>query len=101
MKKLKLILALLFATQTTYSQQPDHSNLVVGYYAQWSIYARDYNVLDIEGDKLTHIMYAFFNATYDSSTDEAKIESLDEYADFQHNESGEHSWEVETKGILQ
>ena len=33
-------------------------------------------------------MYAFFNATYDSISDVAKIESLDEYADFQHNESG-------------
>ena len=68
MKKFKIILVLLFATNQIYSQQPDHSKLVVGYYAQWSIYTRDYNVLDIEGDKLTHIMYAFFDATYDSST---------------------------------
>ena len=100
MKKFKLILALLFATNATYSQQPEHSKLVVGYYAQWSIYARDYNVLDIEGDKLTHIMYAFFDATYDSSTDVGSIETLDEWADFGHNESGEHSWDDETKGNI-
>lgn len=31
MKKFKLILAFLFATQITYSQQPDHSKIVVGY----------------------------------------------------------------------
>ena len=82
MKKFKLLILLILAGNQIYAQPPDHSKLVVGYYAQWSIYARDYNVLDIEGDKLTHIMYAFFDATYDSSTDEAKIESLDEYADF-------------------
>ncbi|MDG1145364.1 MAG: glycosyl hydrolase family 18 protein, partial [Flavobacteriales bacterium] len=100
MKKFKLLILLILAGNQIYAQPPDHSKLVVGYYAQWSIYARDYNVLDIEGDKLTHIMYAFFDATYDSSTDEAKIESLDEYADFQHNESGEHSWDDETKGNI-
>jgi len=89
MKKFKIILILLFATNQIYSQQPEHSKLVVGYFAQWSIYSRGYNVLDIEGDKLTHIMYAFYNATYDSSTDVAQIETLDVYADFQRSQGNE------------
>lgn len=73
-----------------FSSAPTHNKIVVGYYAQWAIYARDYNVLDIEGDKITHLMYAFFNTKYDANTDTAWIETLDQYADFDHNESGQH-----------
>jgi len=100
MKKIKLLILLILSGSKIYAQQLDHSKLVVGYYAQWSIYARDYNVLDIEGDKLTHIMYAFFNATYDSVSDVGSIETLDAWADFGHNESGEHPNENETKGNI-
>ncbi|MDA7787302.1 glycosyl hydrolase family 18 protein [bacterium] len=96
----KLLLVLVAITSQAYPQQPEHTKLVVGYYAQWSIYARDYNVLDIEADKLTHIMYAFFDATYNATTQIATIESLDPYADFEHNESGLHSWNSPTKGNL-
>nr|MCH9760645.1 cellulase family glycosylhydrolase [Actinomycetes bacterium] len=32
---------------------------VVGYFAEWGIYGRDYHVADIPADKLTHINYAF------------------------------------------
>ena len=32
---------------------------VVGYYAEWTIYQRKYNVADIPAAKLTHINYAF------------------------------------------
>ena len=80
--------------------QPKHNKIVVGYYAQWSIYARDYNVLDIEADKLTHLMYAFYNPVYNPTTGVAKIESLDEYADYQHNESGFHAWNDPVKGNI-
>ena len=100
MKKFKIILILLFATNQIYSQQPEHSKLVVGYFAQWSIYSRGYNVLDIEGDKLTHIMYAFYNATYDSSTDVAQIETLDVYADFQRSQGLVDSNGNEVKGNI-
>ncbi|MGD9622965.1 MAG: glycosyl hydrolase family 18 protein, partial [Mycolicibacterium sp.] len=34
---------------------------VVGYFAEWGIYGRDYHVSDIPADKLTHINYAFAN----------------------------------------
>ena len=80
--------------------QPQHNKIVVGYYAQWAIYARDYNVLDIEADKLTHLMYAFYNATYDASTQTAAIESLDSYADYDHNKSGLHAWDAPVKGNI-
>lgn len=79
---------------------PIHGKYVVGYYAQWSIFARDYNVLDIEADKLTHLMYAFYDAIYDEDTDTATIESLDTYADYDHNESGLHAWDATVKGNI-
>lgn len=34
---------------------------VVGYFAAWSVYARDYHVPMIPADKLTHVNYAFAN----------------------------------------
>jgi hypothetical protein len=50
---------------------PPHSKIVIGYFAQWAIYSRDYNVLDVEADKLTHLLYAFYNPVYDSASDPA------------------------------
>jgi chitinase len=32
---------------------------VVGYFAEWSVYDRDYHVRDIPADKLTHLNYGF------------------------------------------
>jgi len=34
---------------------------IVGYFMSWGIYARNYFVTDVAGDKLTHINYAFAN----------------------------------------
>ena len=82
----KLILfCLLFASQVYSQQEPQHSKKVVGYYAQWAIYARNYGVHQIEADKLTHLMYAFYNTIYDSDTQTTRLESLDPHADFAHN----------------
>ena len=88
MKAPKLLLVFFTFINLIYSQQPQHSNKVIGYYAQWAIYTRDYNVLEIEADKLTHLLYAFYNPVYDSDNDTASLQSLDEYADYEHNESG-------------
>lgn len=52
---------------------------IVGYFVQWGIYGRDYQVADIPGHKLTHINYAF--AGIDGTT--LKVKSVDEYADFE------------------
>jgi len=35
---------------------PKHSKIVIGYFAQWAIYARGFNVIDVEADKLTHLL---------------------------------------------
>ena len=97
----KTILFCLLLTSQVYSQlEPQHTKKVVGYYAQWAIYARDYNVLDIEAEKLTHLMYAFYNTKYDSDTDTAWIETLDQHADFDHNESGLHPSGEAIKGNI-
>ncbi|QTE23969.1 glycosyl hydrolase family 18 protein [Polaribacter cellanae] len=102
MRKLLLcaFLSYMSILQVNAQTQPQHNKKVVGYYAQWSIYARDYNVLDIEADKLTHLLYAFFDTKYNATTDTAYIESLDDYADFQHNESGLHAWDAPVKGNI-
>ena len=93
----KLVLFFLILTNFIFPQQnqPQHSKKVVGYFAQWAMYARDYNVLDIEADKLTHLMYAFYDTKFDESTDVVTLLSLDEWADFGHNESAMHPYESE------
>lgn len=86
-----LIPALIFA-------QPKHNKKVMGYYAQWAIYARDYNVWDIDASKLTHLMYAFFSIDYNAANPGAtKLLSVDPYADFEQNEGG-HPWNDPYKG---
>jgi chitinase len=46
---------------------PSGDHKVVGYFAQWGVYARNYHVKNIHtsgsASKLTHIMYAFGNVT--------------------------------------
>jgi len=100
MKTLFLYVCLIGITfsQTVHAQTaPQHNKKVIGYYVQWAIYARDYNVLDIEADKLTHLLYAFFDTKYDAATDSGYIQTLDDYADFQHNESGLHAFDAPVK----
>ncbi|CAF1034663.1 unnamed protein product [Didymodactylos carnosus] len=38
-----------------------HPLIILGYFAAWSIYARNYFITDIPGDKITHINYGFAN----------------------------------------
>ncbi len=65
---------------------PTHSKYVVGYYAQWAIYSRDYNISDIKAENLTHLMYSFYDSTYDAGTDTAAIMTVDNHADLAHTE---------------
>ncbi|MFB9076401.1 T9SS-translocated chitinase ChiA [Flavobacterium procerum] len=78
--------------------QSAHGKKVVGYYAQWSIYARDFNVPKIDGSKITHLNYSFYGTTYDPAHPEnTKLKCLDTYADFEHMEGG-IPWDAPVKG---
>lgn len=78
--------------------QPAHGKKVVGYYAQWSIYARDFNIPKIDGSKLTHLNYSFYGTTFDPAHPEnTKLLCLDSYADFEHMEGG-IPWDAPVKG---
>ncbi|PWB23519.1 glycosyl hydrolase family 18 protein [Flavobacterium sp. HTF] len=91
-----LFLLLLFPLLTL--AQPAHGKKVVGYYAQWSIYARDFNVPKIDGSKLTHLNYSFYGTTFDPAHPEnTKLKCLDTYADFEHMEGG-IPWDAPVKG---
>ncbi|MFH7010918.1 glycosyl hydrolase family 18 protein [Flavobacterium sp. FlaQc-52] len=92
----KLIFLLLFPLLAV--AQPAHGKKVIGYYAQWSIYARDFNIPKIDGSKLTHLNYSFYGTTYDPAHPEnTKLRCLDSYADFEHMEGG-IPWDAPVKG---
>ena len=40
---------------------PDGSFRIVGYYAGWSTYTRDFQVAELPADRMTHVNYAFAN----------------------------------------
>ncbi|MGB9436202.1 MAG: glycosyl hydrolase family 18 protein [Candidatus Acidiferrum sp.] len=65
-----LLAILLFATLPLLANEPDnnhHSKVVGGYFEEWSIYGAGFNVANLQtngvADKLTHLTYAFGNAT--------------------------------------
>ncbi|WP_347049543.1 T9SS-translocated chitinase ChiA [Flavobacterium olei] len=92
----RLLFLLLFPLLTF--AQPAHGKKVVGYYAQWSIYARDFNVPKIDGSKLTHLNYSFYGTTFDPAHPEnTKLKCLDTYADYEHMEGG-IPWDAPVKG---
>ena len=92
----RLLLLLLFPLLAM--AQPAHGKKVVGYYAQWSIYARDFNVPKIDGSKITHLNYSFYGTTFDPAHPEnTKLLCLDTYADFEHMEGG-IPWDAPVKG---
>jgi GH18 family chitinase len=92
----RLLLLLLFPLLAM--AQPAHGKKVVGYYAQWSIYARDFNVPKIDGSKITHLNYSFYGTTFDLAHPEnTKLHCLDTYADFEHMEGG-IPWDAPVKG---
>ncbi|WP_281232745.1 T9SS-translocated chitinase ChiA [Flavobacterium gelatinilyticum] len=98
MKHYYRLLFLLLLFPLFASAQPAHGKKVVGYYAQWSIYARDFNVPKIDGSKLTHLNYSFYGTTYDPAHPEnTKLKCLDTYADFEHMEGG-IPWDAPVKG---
>ena len=53
--------------------------ILVGYYASWSIYQRNFSVEDCPFSKLTHLNYAFAEIL------DNRIQIVDEWADLEHN----------------
>ena len=62
------------------------SRRIVGYYANWSIYGRNFPVSKIQAANYTHVLYCFYGI---SSTNNQLI-SLDPWADF-HADNGDNS----------
>lgn len=75
-RSLSLTVLILLATALAVEAQAA-SPRVIGYYVQWSTYARDYEPGDIPAAKLTHINYAFVQVRYSG-----ELYSTDEEADF-------------------
>lgn len=74
------------ATPTT---PPPTGSKVVGYFAEWGVYGRNYHVKDIDTSgsaaKLTHILYAFGNTTG------GRCSIGDSYADYEKAYTAEQS----------
>ncbi|RHZ89445.1 hypothetical protein Glove_14g58 [Diversispora epigaea] len=66
---------------------------IVGYFTAWSIYARSFNVSDIDATKLTHINYAFYNLDTNG-----KVFSGDSWADTDKHFEGD-SWNEEGNNL--
>jgi chitinase len=66
--------------------------IIVAYYAAWSIYSRSYFIMDIPGDKITHINYAFANIGSDG-----RIVLGDSWADVEKGFPGD-TWDQPLRG---
>lgn len=82
------IASLLFAIQSTSAEQP----VMVGYFAEWDVYDRNYHVTDIPADKLTHVIYGFANIS-----PEGQVELFDKYAATEKFYAGD-SWNESLRG---
>ena len=65
---------------------------VVGYFAEWSVYVRDYEVSQIEADKLTDINYAFADVS-----DDGRVVLYDRGAAIDQSYPGD-KWDQPIKG---
>ncbi len=79
-----LLVALFVSALPLAADEPDHhhhSKVVGGYFEEWSIYGANFNIANLQSngvaDKLTHLTYAFGNAT------PAGCAIADSWADYQ------------------
>ncbi len=86
LKKIIIILSLILSTIAIFAQ--DFNKNIVGYYTSWSVYGRNFNVADIQADKINYINYAFANIEPSTGT----IKLGDPYADIDKWYDGD-SWD--------
>jgi chitinase len=93
-----LLLTLLVATATPSlardNQAPDdrdhgrdHSKILAGYFEEWSIYAANYNIANLQNngvaDNISHLIYAFGNVAPTTGAPNAQCQLADTWADYQ------------------
>jgi len=77
---LAVLLLTLFLPLPATANEPEnhhHSKVVGGYFEEWSIYFAGYNIANLQSngvaDKLTHLTYAFGNATSTGCASRAEV----------------------------
>ena len=83
----KVVLLLVLLGVTSLFAQPERK--IIGYFASWGVYVRDYHITDIPPEKITHINYAFANI----NSQTLEIMLGDSYADIDKFYPGD-SWET-------
>jgi chitinase len=65
----------------------DHSKILAGYFEEWSIYAANYNIANLQtngvADNISHLIYAFGNVAPTTGAPNAQCQLADTWADYQ------------------
>ncbi len=65
----------------------DQSKILAGYFEEWSIYAANYNVANLQANsvasQLSHLIYAFGNVAPTTGAPDAQCQLADTWADYQ------------------
>ena len=65
----------------------DQSKILAGYFEEWSIYAANYNVANLQtngvADNISHLIYAFGNVAPTTGAPNAQCQLADTWADYQ------------------
>jgi len=86
---LSVLLASSAQAQATNNQGrfPDQHKILAGYFEEWSIYAANYNVANLQtngvANHISHLIYAFGNVAPTSGAPNAQCQLADTWADYQ------------------
>ena len=82
-----LCLALLFANAVPALAQNNQEKILAGYFEEWSIYAANYNVANLQSNgvagDISHLIYAFGNVAPTTGAPDAQCQLADTWADYQ------------------
>jgi chitinase len=88
----KILSSLIFLLCASASLNAAVESVVVGYFAEWDVYERNYHASDIPAEKLTHINYAFAQIDH-----HGEVKEFDSYAALEKNYPGD-TWEETLRG---